>query len=184
MSGRLKFIIVFSLGILTGVFIISQLAFRENDKKGKEEKKGQYAPPPQMYLPEVPDEMSFAGEKVPLDRWDVREAFDRELIYNYNNPGHISYILKLSKRYFPIIEARLKENGVPDDFKYLCVAESNLQNLTSRVGAVGYWQFMHRHRERFSKNYRMAQMVRGLDRLSDLDALLKDEPGAARPSSS
>jgi hypothetical protein len=35
----------------------------------------------------VPDEMTFAGEKVPLERWEIKEAFDRELIYNYNNPA-------------------------------------------------------------------------------------------------
>src|SRR5919107_1593951 len=89
-----------------------------------------------------PDTISFAGEVVPLHRWEVNEAFDKELIYNYTNPHHISYILKLSKRFFPVIEERLKENGVPDDFKYLCVAESNLQNVISRVGATGFWQFM------------------------------------------
>ena len=49
----------------------------------------------------------------------------------------------MSNRYFPVIEERLRANGVPEDFKYLCVAESNLlANATSRVGAVGYWQFM------------------------------------------
>jgi hypothetical protein len=140
MTGRTKLILVFSLGILTGIFIISQLAFRENDKK--EQKKIPYAAAPEVYVPRLPDEISFAGEKVPMDRWDVREAFDRELIYNYNAPGHITYLLKLSKRFFPVIEERLKENGVPDDFKYLCVAESSLQNLRSGVGASGYWQFM------------------------------------------
>jgi membrane-bound lytic murein transglycosylase D len=139
MSNRTKSIIIFSAGMLFGIFIISQLAFRENDKK---EKASTQMTPQQFYLPELPKEMTFAGEKVPLERWEVREAFDRELIYNYNNPGHISYILKLSKRYFPIIEEQLKANGVPDDFKYLCVAESNLQNLTSGAGAKGFWQFM------------------------------------------
>lgn len=142
MTGRTKSIIYFSIGVICGILLISQLAFRENNKQTKnKEKAGKYTPP-QLYLPEIPDQISFAGEQVPLDRWEVREAFDRELIYNYNNPGHISYILKLSKRYFPLIEARLKDNGIPDDFKYLCVAESNLQNLTSRVGATGFWQFM------------------------------------------
>jgi hypothetical protein len=126
---------------LTGIFIISQLAFRENDRKSGE-KQGQYPAAPEVYVPRLPDQISFAGEKVPMDRWDVREAFDRELIYNYNAPGHITYLLKLSKRFFPVIEERLKENGVPDDFKYLCVAESSLQNLRSGVGASGYWQFM------------------------------------------
>jgi hypothetical protein len=142
MTTKTKGIIYFALGVITGIFIISQLAFRDNDKKGKNGEKTQKIPPPQLYLPEVPDEMTFAGEKVPLERWEIKEAFERELIYNYNNPGHISYILKLSKRYFPMIEQRLKENGMHDDFKYLCVAESNLQNLRSGAGAIGFWQFM------------------------------------------
>ncbi|MEJ7680636.1 MAG: lytic transglycosylase domain-containing protein [Segetibacter sp.] len=142
MTGGAKSVIYFLSGVITGIFIISQLAFKENEKKEKKgEQAGRYAPP-QLFLPKVPDQMSFAGEQVPLDRREVNEAFDRELIYNYSNPGHISYILKLSKRFFPIIEERLKENGVPDDFKYLCVAESNLQNIISRVGATGFWQFM------------------------------------------
>jgi hypothetical protein len=139
MSNRTRSIIIFSLGVLFGIFIISQLAFRENVR---EEKAAKQVSPTQFHLPELPAEMNFAGEKVPLERWEIREAFDRELIYNYNNPGHLSYILKLSKRFFPVIEERLKANGVPDDFKYLCVAESNLQNLSSAVGAKGYWQFM------------------------------------------
>jgi hypothetical protein len=48
----------------------------------------------------------------------------------------------LTTRYMPLIEARLRANGIPDDFKYLCVAESALQNVTSKAGAVGFWQFM------------------------------------------
>jgi hypothetical protein len=142
MTGKTKFIIIFSLGVLTGIFIISQLAFRDNAKKDKKEQQ-KSAPAPQIYIPQLPEEISFAGEKVPLDRWEVREAFDRELIYNYNAPGHITYLLKLSRRFFPLIEQKLKENGIPDDFKYLCVAEGSLQNLTSRVGASGFWQFMN-----------------------------------------
>lgn len=137
MTGRTKSTLYFFSGLITGVFIILQLAFKEK----KEEQAGGHIP--QFDLPAVPDTMSFAGEWVPVERWEVREAFDRELIYNYTNTGNISYILKLSKRYFPIIEERLKENGVPDDFKYMCVAESNLQNVISRVGATGFWQFMH-----------------------------------------
>ncbi len=140
MTNKTKSIIYFSLGVITGIFFIAQFAFRENEQKEKADKK---FPARQFYLPEVPDKMTFADEKVPLERWEIREAFDRELIYNYNNPGHISYILKLSKRYFPVIEERLKANDIPDDFKYLCVAESNLQNLTSAVGAKGFWQFMN-----------------------------------------
>lgn len=139
MVSKTKSIIYFALGVLAGIFIVTQLAFKENNEKNN---KKTASPPPQFNLPKVPEEMSFAGERVPLDRWEVSEAFDRELIYNYGNPAHISYILKLSKRFFPVIEERLKENGIPDDFKYLCVAESNLQNVISKVGATGFWQFM------------------------------------------
>lgn len=91
---------------------------------------------------QMPSSMNFAGEKTPLDRWEVEEAFDRELQNNFFRHGNLVYILKLSNRFFPVIEPILKANGVPDDFKYLCVAESSLQNLTSPAQAVGYWQFL------------------------------------------
>lgn len=86
--------------------------------------------------------MNFAGEAVPLERWDIREQLDRELVHNFYQTGNIHYMLRLSGRYFPLIEAQLKANDIPDDFKYLCVAESNLQNLVSKAGAAGFWQFM------------------------------------------
>ena len=140
MTAKIKSLVLFSTGALFGMFLITQCAFKDDHQD--DQKSAPQALAPKFYLPEVPKQASFAGEKVPVERWDVNEAFDRELIYNYNNPGHISYILKLSKRYFPIIEERLRANNIPDDFKYLCVAESNLQNLVSRVGATGFWQFM------------------------------------------
>ncbi len=96
----------------------------------------------QVPPPSIPESMSFAGEAVPLQRWEIREQLDRELSYNYYQPGNIYYMLKLSARHFPQIEAQLKANNIPDDFKYLCVAESNIQNLISKVGATGFWQFM------------------------------------------
>src|SRR3954471_4054227 len=142
MGAKNKLIIYFSLGVLTGILLIGEFAFREKKTAANKTAQNDQAPP-KIYLPKLPEQISFAGEKVPLDRWEVREAFDRELLYNYNAPGHISYLLKLSKRFFPVIEQRLKENGIPDDFKYLCVAEGNLQNLSSKVGATGFWQFMN-----------------------------------------
>lgn len=142
MTGKNKAVIYYSLGLITGILVIFQFAFKENEKRDNNIEKSAPMAAPQIYVPKLPDQISFAGEKVPLDRWEVREAFDRELLYNYNAPGHISYLLKLAKRFFPVIEQKLKENGVPDDFKYLCVAEGNLQNLSSKVGATGFWQFM------------------------------------------
>ena len=105
-------------------------------------KKDYHSPVNQVHIPEVPESISFAGEEVPLKRWEIKERFDRELLIIYYQTSTIIYLNKLANRYFPIIEERLKANGVPEDFKYLCVAESNLQNAISRVGATGFWQFM------------------------------------------
>lgn len=98
--------------------------------------------PIQVTVPEVPKAFTLFGEKIPLEKWDIREHFDRELLVNTFMQGTTCYIIKLMGRYMPMIEERLKANGVPDDFKYLCIAESALQNQISKVGAVGFWQFM------------------------------------------
>ncbi len=91
----------------------------------------------------IPDNVSFAGEKMPLEQFDIKEALDRELLSNsYFHSQTIRYI-KLAPRYFPVIEPILKEMGIPDDFKYLAVAESGFNpKATSPAGAVGFWQFL------------------------------------------
>ncbi len=98
--------------------------------------------PINVTVPEVPKSYTLFGEKIPLEQWDIRERFDRELLVNTYMQGTTCYIIKLMGRYMPMIEERLKANNVPDDFKYLCVAESALQNQISKAGAVGFWQFM------------------------------------------
>ena len=104
-------------------------------------RRGSYTPINVM-APEVPKSFTLFGEKMPLDIWDVRERFDRELLVNTYMQGSTSYIIKQMGRWMKMIEERLKVNGIPDDFKYLCVAESALQNQISKAGAVGFWQFM------------------------------------------
>ena len=91
----------------------------------------------------IPDSVSFAGERMPLDQFDVREALDRELLSNaYFHSQTIRYI-KLAPRYFSIIEPILKEKGIPDDFKYLAVAESGFNpRAESPANAIGFWQFL------------------------------------------
>ena len=86
--------------------------------------------------------ISFCDEKVPLQLLDVKERLDRELTTNINLHSSTTLIIKRANRYFPIIEPILKKNGIPDDFKYLCVIESALANATSPAGAKGFWQFM------------------------------------------
>lgn len=52
-------------------------------------------------------------------------------------------VLALSKYYFPIIEEELIAAGLPLELRYLPIIESNLSSrATSRMGAVGLWQFM------------------------------------------
>lgn len=132
---------VFALGMVTMIFIFIVFGFDEDAKNEKKSLANVVGSAP-MRRPDLPKEMNFSGEKVPLDRWEVREQLDREVLFNYFGQSNIYYLLKLSDRYFPEIETALKANGIPDDFKYLCIAESNLQNLVSRVGASGFWQFM------------------------------------------
>lgn len=92
---------------------------------------------------ELPGEVRFAGEKMPLDRFDVKESLDRELLSNaYFHSQTIRY-LKLAPRYLSIIEPILKEEGIHDDFKYLALAESGFNpRAISPARAVGFWQFM------------------------------------------
>jgi membrane-bound lytic murein transglycosylase D len=91
---------------------------------------------------DVPTRMSFAGEEVPLDVPDVFERFDRELHINSYMHNSTIFIMKRAGRWLPQIEQILKENGIPDDFKYQALIESALLNDTSPRGAVGFWQIM------------------------------------------
>ncbi|WP_300699300.1 lytic transglycosylase domain-containing protein [uncultured Bacteroides sp.] len=93
--------------------------------------------------PVVPDKISFAGQDVDLTRYDLRERIDREqLAFTYMHSTTMLTI-KRANRFFPLIEPILKENGLPDDLKYLAVIESNLNPLArSSAGAAGMWQFM------------------------------------------
>lgn len=102
-----------------------------------------------VYALKVPAEMNFAGEKVPLADPDVHERMDRELLVNTYWQSNGLLLLKRANKYFPIIEPILKKNGVPDDFKYLAVAESALEQVVSPAGATGFWQFMERTAEQY-----------------------------------
>lgn len=91
----------------------------------------------------IPDrEYAFAGEEVPLENFDARERLDRELVTNTYLQSTNVLNMKKANRYFPMIESILAKYGIPEDFKYLSVAESNLHMATSSAGAKGIWQFM------------------------------------------
>lgn len=92
--------------------------------------------------PPLPESLTFCGEKVPLDDPMVRESLDRELTAICYQHSTTLLCLKRARRYFPVIEKILKEDTVPEDIKYLCVAESSLSNAVSPAKAVGFWQFL------------------------------------------
>ena len=91
---------------------------------------------------EIPLELKFAGEEVPLDIFYVREGLDRELSVNTYWHSSTLQIIKKSHRWFPVIDTILERYGIPADFKYLAAIESGLSNVISPAGAVGFWQFL------------------------------------------
>ena len=98
---------------------------------------------PKSSLPYIPRELTFAGEVVPLENFDIQESLRRELLTTSYLHSRTFLTLLATTRYFPIIEPILKQYNVPDDFKYLCMAESGLDpNIMSFAGAAGLWQIM------------------------------------------
>ena len=91
---------------------------------------------------ELPDKLDFCGEPVPLKELEVRERLDLDLHRNTYFHSNTILIIKRANRWFPRMRKILKANGIPEDFVYLAVVESNLSNVVSPKGATGFWQFM------------------------------------------
>ncbi|MBQ9473642.1 MAG: lytic transglycosylase domain-containing protein [Bacteroidales bacterium] len=118
-----------------------------------------------VYAPVLPDSIDFAGEPIPLDVYYVREALDRELTSMIYFQSNSIMWFKRAGRMFPTIERILRDEGVPEDFKYLCVIESGMQNLTSPAKAQGYWQFL----KSTGQNYGL-EISEEVDMRNDLEA--------------
>tara|TARA_B110000261_G_scaffold153829_1_gene184837 strand:- start:57 stop:983 length:927 start_codon:yes stop_codon:yes gene_type:complete len=95
-----------------------------------------------IYAIEIPAALYFCEESMPIQIPDIRERIDRELLVNTYWQSNGLLMFKRAQRYFPIIEPILESYGIPDDFKYLALIESGLQNVTSPAGAKGFWQIM------------------------------------------
>jgi hypothetical protein len=91
---------------------------------------------------DLPKNVTFANEKVPVDITDVRERLDKELQINTYFHSNTIFLIKRANRWLPQIEKILREHNIPDDFKYLPLIESNLLNVRSPKDAVGYWQIL------------------------------------------
>lgn len=143
---RNKFVrrIVVLVVFLGGVYISTQLfSYSKDLDPSKTHVGSEYMSRYNVYALKTPDELEFSGEKVPLERWDIQESLDRELLVNTYWQSQTLLFIKRANRFFPIIEPILAEQGVPSDFKYLALIESGfVPTITSPAGAVGIWQFM------------------------------------------
>ena len=91
---------------------------------------------------ELPETMEFCGEEVPLHLFYVRERLERELLINTYRHSTTLLQLKRTTRWFPVMEPIMEQYGLPEDFKYLAMIESELTNAVSPSKAVGFWQFL------------------------------------------
>jgi len=133
--------------LLFSVFIlsVSALLFLRSAKEPPHVPgKSQELPPSRNCIVDLPPFFDFAGEPVPLSDEEVYERLDREIHVNTYYHSSTIQILKLSSRWFPLIDSILNQNGIPADFKYLAAAESGLRNVVSPAGARGIWQIMPR----------------------------------------
>jgi membrane-bound lytic murein transglycosylase D len=126
--------------VVMGVFLFFTCGLKLEERTGLQKEEN----PTMLFAsPEMPDSVQFIGENVPLDRFDVFESLERELLVNTYFHSQTIRFIKLAPRYFSIIDPILRMEGIPEDFRYLMVAESNLDpRALSPAGAAGFWQFL------------------------------------------
>ena len=136
MKTNLTLIILFSLIIFIFGFspINPELLIAFKNSGGENSSK--------VYALKLPEVIDFCGEQSPLNAPDIRERLDKELLVNTYWQSNMMLLLKRSNKWFPTIDSILKEEGVPQDFKFLAVIESGLENVRSPKGAKGFWQLM------------------------------------------
>jgi len=152
MTFRKTKVYYFSLGIICTIgalFLISIVFFADNESALNSPPGEDFPQGYKIISPEMPASMDFAGERIPLENFEVKERMEREFIVNTYFHSYTILAIKRSARWFPVIEPILKKYSVPEDFKYLCVAESNLENVISPAGATGFWQIMKETGEKY-----------------------------------
>jgi membrane-bound lytic murein transglycosylase D len=99
--------------------------------------------PPLVASLRIDTPLEFCNERVPLEIQEVRERLEKELLLTLWDRPQVILWLKRSRRYHPYIEEMLQKSGLPDDLKFVPIAESALRpHAGSRKGAIGFWQFM------------------------------------------
>jgi membrane-bound lytic murein transglycosylase D len=80
---------------------------------------------------QLPDQLTFAGQPVPLDNWQVRERIEYEFYQFLADEGQSIILAKRTGRCFPPLERQLSAAGLPDDLKYFLLLESKCANTVS-----------------------------------------------------
>jgi len=139
-SKVLMFLSIVALGVVIGGLFFNSQPAKVNNRIVETSTR-----PQEIYFTAVklPEKLDFSNETVPIDNFDVQESLDREMLSVANFHSQALLYIKKSNRYFSVIEPILKKHEIPDDFKYLALAESGfLDRVISPSGAVGIWQFM------------------------------------------
>lgn len=142
-KSQLKYLITTLLSFLVILYVFTSLSFKgASQNTSTENPHGIFPQDYRIISPKLPDSIYIFGERVPLENFEVYERIDRELLVNTYWHSATMLAIKRAARWFPVIEPILRENNIPDDFKYLAIVESNLENVVSPAGATGYWQFI------------------------------------------
>lgn len=142
-KSRLYYFFAGALFITSIIFVSTSLFFTHSTIAAADGKPTILFPQDyKIVSPKIPDNITIFGEGVPLENFEVYERVDREILVNTYWHSSTILAIKRAARWFPVIEPILKQNNIPDDFKYLAVVESNLENVVSSAGATGYWQFI------------------------------------------
>lgn len=129
--------------VLLMIFLSAELFLTDKSIAANNDSNNEFFPQDYRIIsPKIPDHITIFGEDVPLDNFEVYERVEREILVNTYWHSATILAIKRAARWFPVIEPILKQNNIPDDFKYLAVVESNLDNVVSPAGATGYWQFI------------------------------------------
>jgi hypothetical protein len=138
-----------AITVLTILVIVIVIFSNNNITTARETTDENFPQGYRIVSPEIPKYLEFAGEKIPTENFEVYERMEREFLSNTYWHSATILAIKRANRWFPVIEPILKKNNIPDDFKYLSVAESNLENVVSPAGATGFWQFMKEAGEKY-----------------------------------
>ncbi len=136
-----KYFIAFGLAIVF-ISLIKIFSYSFSDNLADSDYQDYFNASYKTFSVRIPKNLNFAGEKTPITDFSVREATERELIVNTYWQSQTLLLHKKANRWFPIIEPILEKNGIPEDFKYIALIESQLTNVVSPQGATGFWQII------------------------------------------